>query len=125
VSVEGALAVGFALPDADRERLGLGGRGGDRRPSGRSALVAMVQAAHFGKRDNPTDIRTINRSWLWGVLVQAEMRSAPVIVIHEVTQVVTEAAFTAADDHVVQAFTTDRADEAFDVGALPERPRRR
>ena len=74
----------------------------------------MVQAAHFGKRDNPTDIRAMDRSWLRGVLVQAEMRSAPVIVIHEAAEVVAKVLFT-AHDHVIQAFTADGADLAFDV----------
>ena len=59
----------------------------------------MVQAANFGKRDDPTAVRAMDRSRLRGVLVQSEMRSALEIVIHEATEVVTKAAFT-ADDHV-------------------------
>ena len=93
---------------------------GDTKPSGRSSLVPMVQAANFGERDNPADVRGMDRPWFRGVFVQSEMRSAPVIVVHEATEVVAKASFT-AHDHVIQAFTTDRADHAFDVGALPGR----
>ena len=96
----------------------------DTKPSGRSSLVTMVQAANFGEREDPVDIRAMDRPWLRGVFVQSEMRSAPVIVVRETTEVVAKPAFT-AHDHVVQAFTTDRADHAFDVGALPGRAGRR
>ena len=48
----------------------------------------MVQAAHFWERDDPTGYRALYRPWLRGVLVQSEMRSTLVIVVHEATQVV-------------------------------------
>ena len=40
------------------------------------------------------------------------------VVVYEATEVEPKAALT-ADDHVVQAFTTNRTDHAFDVGPLP------
>ncbi len=84
----------------------------------------MVQAANLWERDDATGFRSLHRPWLGSVLVQSEMRSALVIIVHEATEVVAEAVFT-GDDHVIEAFTADRADHALDVGALPGRARRR
>ena len=84
----------------------------------------MVQTANLGERDDPTGFRALHWPWLRGVLVQSEMRSTLVIVGHEASEVVAKAGFT-EDDHVVQAFTPDRADHTFDVGTLRGRARRR
>jgi hypothetical protein len=54
--------------------------------SGRSAVVAMVQAANFWERDDPTDVRALDRAWRRGVLVPAEMRSTLMRVGHESTE---------------------------------------
>jgi hypothetical protein len=80
----------------------------------------MVQAPNLWERDDPPGFRSLDWPWLRGVLVQSEMRSTLVIIVHEATEVVAKAAFT-GDDHVIQAFPADRADHAFDVGALPGR----
>ena len=84
----------------------------------------MVQAANLWERDDPPGFRSLDWPWLRGVLVQSEMRSTLVIIVHETTEVVAKAAFT-GDDHVIQAFPADRADHAFDIGALPGRAGRR
>jgi hypothetical protein len=73
----------------------------------------MVQAANFGERDDPADVRAMDRPWFRGVFVESEMRSAPVIVVYEATEVVAKTSFT-AHHHVIQAFTTDGADHAFE-----------
>jgi hypothetical protein len=83
----------------------------------------MVQAANLCERNHPTGFRSLDRPWLRGVLVQSEMRSTVVVIVHEATEVVAKAAFS-EHDHVIQAFTADRADHAFDVGALPGARRR-
>lgn len=51
---------------------------------------------------NRANVRPMDRPWLRGVFVQSEMRSALVIVVHEATEVVVKAAFT-ADDHVISS----------------------
>ena len=78
----------------------------------------MMQAAHLRKRDNPTDVRSLNWSRLRRILLQSEVRSAVVIVGEESNEVAAQAAFR-QDDHVIEAFASDRADHAFDEGALP------
>ena len=82
----------------------------------------MVHAANLWECNDATGFRSLHRPWLRSVLVQSEMRSALVIIVHEATEVVAETVFT-GDDHVIEAFTADRADHAFDVGALPGRAR--
>jgi hypothetical protein len=58
----------------------------------------MVQAAHFWERDDPTGFRALHWPRLRGVLVQSEMRSTLVMIVHEATEVVAKAAFTGDDD---------------------------
>ena len=89
-----------------------------RPPSCRSALIAMVQATNLREHDDPTGFGALDWPWLRGVLVESEVRSALVVITHEATEMVAKTAFT-EDDDVIQAFTADRADDAFDVGALP------
>jgi hypothetical protein len=48
----------------------------------------MVQAANFGERDDPADVRAMDRPWFRGVFVQSEMRSAPVIEVDNATPIV-------------------------------------
>ena len=75
-------------------------------PSGHSALVPVVQAANLCERNDPTGFRSLDRPWLRGILVQSEMRSTVVVIVHEATEVVAKATFS-GDDHVIQAFTED------------------
>ena len=84
----------------------------------------MVQAANLWECNDATGFRSLHRPRLRGVLVQSEMRSALVIIVHDATEVVAETVFS-GDDQVIEAFAADRADHAFDVGALPRRARRR
>jgi hypothetical protein len=48
----------------------------------------MVQAAHLRERDDQTGFRALDWPWLWGVLVQAEMRSALVVQVDNATPIV-------------------------------------
>ena len=54
------------------------------------------------------------------ILVQAKVRPALVIVRHEASEVATQAACR-PDDHMIETFAPDRANQAFNVGALPGR----
>jgi hypothetical protein len=58
----------------------------------------MVQAANLRERDDPTGSRALDWPWLWGVLVQAEMRSALVVIVQEATEIVAKTAFTEDED---------------------------
>ena len=51
--------------------------------SGGAPLVSMMQPAHLPNRCDPAQHRRLNRSGLWGVLLQCQMGAAPMIVINE------------------------------------------
>ena len=65
----------------------------------RLACVAMMEAADHGCRDDPA--LALHRSWLRGVLVQGEVRSATVVVGEVVAQQVTQMGFV-QHHHVVE-----------------------
>jgi hypothetical protein len=88
---------------------------GDTKPSGRSSLVAMVQAANFRERDNPTDVRAMDRPWLRRVLGQCEMWPRSQVVRDAVGEDALEPGDTEYD-HGIEALTSDRANDALDVG---------
>src|SRR5215468_5752866 len=78
----------------------------------------------------PTDLRDRNDSpgfWrldgakLGRVLLQAEVRAAPMIVVYESSEMAMQTGFTEYD-HVIQALPPNRADHPLDVGSLPGRP---
>ena len=48
--------------------------------SGRTTLVSVMQAANFWERYNLSLFRPLHGSELWGILTQAQVSSAPVIV---------------------------------------------
>src|SRR5438132_567751 len=76
--LRGSSGGGFRLP----------AQTGRRTTSGGSALVSMVQAADLRKRDNPTDVRSLNWARLRRILLQSEVRSAVVIQVDNATPIV-------------------------------------
>ena len=91
--------------------------------SGCATLVAMVKAADLWEGDN-----VAGRGWLRGpgfgtILAQREMRAASVVVLKICRQHTAQVTLI-EDDNVIEAFATDRADDAFDIGVLPRRSRR-
>ena len=48
--------------------------------SGRQPFVAMMDPAHFVKRDDLSFCRSLHRARLRGIFVQSQMRPAPVII---------------------------------------------
>ena len=83
----------------------------------------MVQAADLGEGDN-----VAGRGWLYGsglgaILVQREMCAASVVILKICRQHTAEVLLI-EDDDVIEAFTTDQADDAFDIDVLPRIPRR-
>ena len=67
---------------------------------------------------------TLGRSGLWRILLQAEVRAAPMIVVHESSEMAIQTGFTEYD-HVIQALPPNRANHPLNVSSLPRRPRRR
>jgi len=84
----------------------------------------MVEPAHLGDRNNPPCVWWLDRAWLWRVLLQAQVRATPMVIVRERSEVARQAGFTEYD-HVIQALAAQGADHPLDIGSLPRRPRRR
>jgi hypothetical protein len=70
--------------------------------SGRTPLVAMVQAADFRERDHTAFGRRLHASWRGRVLLQREVRSRPLIIENILAEHVPQMRF-AEDDEVIEA----------------------
>ena len=84
----------------------------------------MMKAADQGRLDDPALIAALHRSGLRGVLVEGKVCSGTVVVDEVVAQQATQMGLV-EDDDVIEALAAQGADEAFDIGILPRRPRRR
>ena len=90
---------------------------------GRTSFVAMMEAADLWERDNLAGTEWVYWSALRTILGEREMRSRLVVIVkvrrqHAAQMMLIE------DDDVIQTFTADRTNDAFDVGVLPRRARR-
>src|SRR5512143_3937337 len=83
----------------------------------------MMQSADLWESDNGTCRGWPYRSTLRTILGQGEMRSRLVVVLKVRRQHSAQVTLI-EDDDVIEAFATDRADDALDVGILPWRSRR-
>lgn len=81
-----------------------------------------MQTTHVRNRDDRVVARRLDSPRDRRILIQRQV-SPPLVVVDEITlQVAAERAFV-PDDHVVEAFPADRADDPFDERTLPGRPR--
>jgi hypothetical protein len=87
-------------------------------------LIAMMETTDFGDRDDRPDGCSRDRSVIWRVLVEAEVRSTPMIVPAVGREDAPEMGLV-DDDHVIEALSSDRANQPFDVRILPRTRRRR
>lgn len=83
-----------------------------------AALVTIMESADFRHRKNAPYVRRLERTRHRCVLLQSQVRPAPMIVVHEISEVTVQAPF-AEHDFVVQALAADGANDAFDIGSLP------
>jgi hypothetical protein len=83
----------------------------------------MMESTYLRDGHDPASLRWLDGARLGRILLQAEMRTTPMIVVHETTQVPPKTLFV-EHDHVVQALASDGADNPFDLGTLPRRARR-
>src|SRR6516165_2640744 len=84
----------------------------------------MMESAHLGDRHNPPGFWSLDGAWLGRVLLQAQVRATPMIIVRESSEVATQAGF-AEYDHVIQALSPNGVDHPLDVGSLPGRAGRR
>ena len=90
--------------------------------SGRQAFVAMMESAHLGKGNDRSLLRSLHRARLGGILVQGQVRSAPVIVGEIGFEQTVQVSLVEHDD-VIQTLAPHRTDQPFDVRGLPRRVR--
>ena len=81
-------------------------------------FVAVVQAPNLRNGDDPATAGPGYLARDGRIFVEGKMSPRPQIVSYESNEVTTQTSFR-QDDHVIEAFASDRADHAFDVGALP------
>lgn len=90
--------------------------------SGGSALVSMMKAAHFGDRNDLAHLRRLHGSLIRRILPERKMAPRTVVII-EVRGHMPPERRLIHYDYMVQAFSTDGADQPFYVWALPGRSR--
>ena len=91
-----------------------GGRAGRLRCA---PFIAMVETTDFGDRDDQSGGCYRDRSVIRRVLLEAGVRSTPMIVPTVGREDAPEMRLV-DDDHVIETLSSDRADQAFDVGRL-------
>ena len=87
-----------------------------------AALVPVMESADFWHRNNSPHVCGLDRARNWRVLLQSQVRPAPMIVVYETLQVTVQAPF-AEHDYAVPTVAADGADDAFDINSLPGRTR--
>jgi len=92
--------------------------------SGCLPLIVVVKAANLRDGNDASSFRPMHRPRGRRVLLQGKVRPRIVVVSQERLDVTVQPGL-AEDDHVVQAFTPNRSDDAFDIGALARRAWRR
>jgi hypothetical protein len=83
----------------------------------------MMKPAYLWDRDDPPGFPSLDGARLGRVLLQAEVRSTPMIVVYESSQMARQVGFIEYD-HVIQALPPNGADHPLHIGSLPGRPER-
>ena len=78
----------------------------------------MMQAANLWNGDNLARMGWMNRTWFRAVLPQRQVRSGSMVIVEIRGEDPTQMTLV-QDDHVIQAFTADRSDNAHDKTILP------
>ena len=84
----------------------------------------MMETADFGDRDDRSGGCSRDRSVIRRVLLEAEMRSTPMIVQAVACEDAPQMR-RVHNDHMVETLSPDRSDQAFGVRILPRTRRRR
>jgi len=92
--------------------------------SGGATFVTMMKPAYLWDRDDPPAFWGLKGARRWHILLQAQVRATPMIIVRESSQVAIQAGFTEYD-HVIQALPPDGTDHPLDIDSLPRRSRRR
>src|SRR5215471_11665040 len=80
----------------------------------------MMEPTHLRNRHDPPGFWCLHGAWLGRVLLQAQVRATPMVIVLEFSEVLRQAGFT-ENDHVIQALPPNAADHPLDVRTLPRR----
>ena len=86
--------------------------------SGCSSLVAMMKPTDFWDLNNPAFFRRLDFPGFWGILIQSKVTAA-IVIIREIGSKRRAKRFLVDHDDVIEAFPSDRANQAFDIRTLP------
>jgi hypothetical protein len=86
-------------------------------------FIAVMETTDFGDRNDRPGGCSRDRSVIWRVFLEAEVRSAPMIILAVGLEDAPEMRFV-DDDHVIETLSSDRADQAFNIRILPWTRRR-
>jgi len=78
----------------------------------------MMKSAHLRNFNNPSRIGQLYLSGFWRILVQSEMASA-IVIIGEIGSKSFSKRFFVDNDDVIEAFPSNRSNQALNIGALP------
>ncbi len=106
------LSRQLEYPEADMRTEREGAGSGSGLGSGRQPFVSMVEPADLREGNDLATTRRLCRMRFGGVLVQRKMRSGSVAIIEVRNKDPSQMPFI-QDDHVVQAFASPAADQAF------------
>jgi hypothetical protein len=88
--------------------------------SGSATFVPMMESAHLWDRHDPPGFPSSDRACPGRILLQAQVRATPMIVVCESSQMARQVGFT-EHDHVIQALLPNGADHPLHIGSLPGR----
>ena len=77
-----------------------------------------MKSAHLRNFNNPSRIGQLYLSGFWRILVQSEMASA-IVIIGEIGSKSFSKRFFVDNDDVIEAFPSNRSNQALNIGALP------
>ena len=84
----------------------------------------MMESTHLRNRHDPPGFWCLHGAWLGRVLLQAQVRATPMVIVSEFSEVARQSGF-AKYDHVIQALPPNGADHPLHIGSLPGRRGRR
>jgi hypothetical protein len=92
--------------------------------SGRASLVSMVQPTNQRELYDAPHLRRLHRTLLGRVLAERQMGAAGVIVLTNESPKQPSQVPLVHDDHMIEEFSPQSADNAFRIWILPRRPSR-
>ena len=82
----------------------------------------MVQAADLGERNDLSRAGWLDRAFVRAILVEGKVSPRSMVIVHIGCEDAAQMTLV-EDDNVIEAFASDRADDALSIRILPRRTR--